>query len=88
MLLLLSSTFASYNCRTPENCMVIVIILKRLENKNAKKYQLDSLFRDNGNCYFHNTVTREDTDLYPLGGKNSKNNIINYLRRFYFILNN
>ncbi len=59
-------TSAGYRCSSPNNCQVYC--------KNVEQYKLDLLKNsnwiavpwDNGNCYFHNKVTRIDTDEYPI----------------------
>ncbi len=66
-LLLLSSTLAGYNCRTPDNCMVYCNNFKDSQIKMLKNTNWIAVPWNNGNCYFHNTKTREDTDIYPLG---------------------
>ena len=65
-LLLLTQTFASYQCKTPETCQVHCknydfFELKKLDNTNWMPVLWDS-----GLCYFHNTVTKENVDFLPV----------------------
>lgn len=65
-MMLVGNTFAGFNCREANTCQVFCKNFRQSHINLLKKTNWIAVPWDNGNCYFHNKVTKEDTDNYPL----------------------
>lgn len=65
-MMLIGKTTAGYNCREANTCQVFCNNFKQSQIQMLKTTDWIAVPWDNGRCYFHNKVTRENTDDYPL----------------------
>lgn len=55
----------SQNCVTPTNCYVSCSNFKPTQINLLKNTDWIAVPWDNGRCYFHNTKTKVDQDMFP-----------------------
>tara|TARA_B100001093_G_C26399051_1_gene830464 strand:- start:293 stop:535 length:243 start_codon:yes stop_codon:yes gene_type:complete len=57
---------AGYRCSSANNCEVYCKNIDTYKLKFLENTNWIAVPWDNGNCYFHNKVTKIDTDSYPI----------------------
>ena len=65
-LAILNIAQAGYHCNTPNDCIVFCNNIKNTQIDLLKNTNWITVPLDTGDCYFHNTKTREDTDIFPI----------------------
>ena len=65
LLALIFPVLATNNCVTPTNCYVKCSNVNSLKLNLLKNTNWIAVPWDDGSCYFHNTLTKENKDEFP-----------------------
>ena len=61
-----NAAIAGYHCNTPDDCIVFCNNIENSKIRLLKNTDWIPVPLDTGDCYFHNTKTREDTSIFPV----------------------
>lgn len=57
---------AGYHCNSANDCVVYCSNVEHHQVNSLKNTDWITVPWDDGSCYFHNTLTKENSDTYPL----------------------
>ena len=65
LFLIFNFSIAGFTCRNPNNCQVFCNNYNNFQINLLKNTEWITVPWDNGNCYFHNTQTKENSEKFP-----------------------